>query len=174
MSNFRAKVLHAREHKFKITGSLGVLDAYHWERDNGFPTIGHRVTHGAYSKIIRNIDKVLAEALSNGEEVLLPEYMGKLHLKKVQPRTSVKDGKLKTTLPIDWGSTLKLWEEDEEAHKNKQLVRHEVRDVFRIHHSVYDRVFPNAWYFKFYPGHYLRQRLVEKAKNNEVDAYNIF
>lgn len=172
MSSFRAQVLHAKKHQFKISGSLGVQDAYNWEKKNGFPIIGSKIPKNTYSMIIRNINKKFTEALSSGEEILLPEYMGKLHLKKMQPKITLKDGKLRTTLPIDWNRTLKLWEEDEEAYKNKTIVRHEVRDVFRIYYSIYDKQFQNATFCKFYPGHCLKQKLSEKARNNEVDAYN--
>lgn len=172
MSSFRSKILHARKHRFKITGSLGMHDAYAWEKDNGFPNIGCKISLSTYCKIIRNVNKTLAEAFSIGERILLPEHVGVIHLKKKQPKTSIENGKLKTTLPIDWNRTLKLWEEDEESYKNRTLIRHEVRDVFRIYYKPYDVAFPNSFFVKFYPGHYLKQRLVEKARNNEVDAYN--
>ena len=60
--------------------------------------------------------------LSTGE-IILPERLGKLSIfgKKVNVR--IEDGEIKGLAP-DWVKTKQLWDSDEEAKNNKQLVYH--------------------------------------------------
>jgi hypothetical protein len=43
----------------------------------------------------------------------LPHRLGRLEVRKNAASITIKDGKVKTNLPIDWDATLKLWFEDE-------------------------------------------------------------
>lgn len=49
--------------------------------------------------------------------------MGRIELRKYDVRINLDGEKVKTNLPIDWDKTLKLWYEDEEAYKEKHLLK---------------------------------------------------
>lgn len=57
---------------------------------------------------------MLAEEISKGNVIRLPERMGEIELRKYNSFIRLDDqGKIKTNLPIDWESTMELWYNDE-------------------------------------------------------------
>ena len=76
-----------------------------------------------YVQIINHFMKFLSSKLLSTGEINIPERLGKLSIfgKKVNVR--IEDGEIKGLAP-DWVKTKQLWESDEEAKNNKQLVYH--------------------------------------------------
>ena len=76
-----------------------------------------------YVQIINHFMKFLSFKLLSTGEINIPERLGKLSIfgKKVNVR--IEDGEIKGLAP-DWVKTKQLWESDEEAKNNKQLVYH--------------------------------------------------
>ena len=76
-----------------------------------------------YVQIINHFMKFLSSKLLSIGEITIPERLGKLSIfgKKVNVR--IEDGEIKGLAP-DWVKTKQLWESDEEAKNNKQLVYH--------------------------------------------------
>ena len=76
-----------------------------------------------YVQIINHFMKFLSSKLLSTGEIILPDRLGRLSLfgKKVNVR--IEDGEIKGLAP-DWVKTKQLWESDEEAKNNKQLVYH--------------------------------------------------
>ena len=98
----------------KVTNSLGSYDAYKYIRKNKWFNIGRPLTEHEFYQIIRRINNYLAEELINGNDVIFPNRMGKLELRKRNALPIIdKNGNLKVTYAIDWDNTLKLWYEDE-------------------------------------------------------------
>ena len=76
-----------------------------------------------YVQIINQFMKFLILKLLSTGEIILPERLGRLSIfgKKVNVR--IEDGEIKGLAP-DWVKTKQLWDSDEEAKSNKQLVYH--------------------------------------------------
>ena len=76
-----------------------------------------------YVQIINQFMKFLILKLLSIGEIILPERLGRLSIfgKKVNVR--IEDGEIKGLAP-DWVKTKQLWDSDEEAKNNKQLVYH--------------------------------------------------
>ena len=76
-----------------------------------------------YVQIINQFMKFLILKLLSTGEIILPERLGRLSIfgKKVNVR--IEDGEIKGLAP-DWVKTKQLWDSDEEAKNNKQLVYH--------------------------------------------------
>ena len=76
-----------------------------------------------YVQIINHFMKFLSSKLLSTGEINIPERLGKLSIfgKKVNIR--IENGEIKGLAP-DWVKTKQLWESDEEAKNNKQLVYH--------------------------------------------------
>ena len=158
----------------KITNSLGVYDAYKYLRKNKWFNIGRPVTEHEFYKIIRRINNYLAEDLINGNDIIFPNRMGKLELRKRNSLPVIdKNGNLKVTYAIDWDSTLKLWYEDEEAFNNKTLVRLPERNIFRIKYNKNTANYNNKSFMEFQVNRNIKVRLKQKIKNNEIDAFNL-
>jgi hypothetical protein len=58
-----------------------------------------------------------------------------LELRKYDASIKIVDGKVKTNLPIDWDKTLKLWYEDEEAYKQRTLIKMEEKEIYKVHYN---------------------------------------
>lgn len=76
-----------------------------------------------YLDIINGFMKFLIQELFKTGEINFPERLGKLQIIGKKVKVTIEDGKIKGLAP-DWANTKKLWEEDSEAKKNKQLVYH--------------------------------------------------
>ena len=158
----------------KVTNSLGSYDAYKYIRKNKWFNIGRPLTEHEFYQIIRRINNYLAEELINGNDVIFPNRMGKLELRKRNALPIIdKNGNLKVTYAIDWDSTLKLWYEDEEAFNNKTLVRLPERNIFRIKYNKNTANYNNKSFMEFQVNRNIKVRLKQKIKNNEIDAFNL-
>ena len=93
----------------KVRNSWGVKDAFHYYRKTRPKESEYVLTECEFLSIIRKTNDILRQLIIKGEEIVLPEKMGKLELRKRQTIVEFKEGKLRTNLPVDWDSTLKLW-----------------------------------------------------------------
>lgn len=158
----------------KVTNSLGSYDAYKYIRKNKWFNIGRPLTEHEFYQIIRRINNYLAEDLINGNDVIFPNRMGKLELRKRNALPIIdKNGNLKVTYAIDWDNTLKLWYEDEEAFNNKTLVKLPERNIFRIKYNKNTANYNNKSFMEFQVNRNIKVRLKQKIKNNEIDAFNL-
>ena len=120
LEDFKRTTLKLNEPRtHKVTGSLGVYDAYKYIRKNKWLNIGRPLSEHEFYSIIRKVNEYLADSLLRGHDIVLPHKMGRIEVKKYEARITLEGNKVKTNLPIDWDRTLKLWYEDEESYKNK-------------------------------------------------------
>lgn len=174
MDEFRRKVLKVdgpREHK--ISNSYGVYDAYKYIRKNKWFDIGQPVTEHQFYSIIRKINNYLADLLLHGHDIKLPCRMGTIEVRKYDASISIKDGKVKTNLPIDWDRTLKLWSEDEEAYKERTLIKMEEKEIFKVFYNRIKADYNNKSFYEFIVNRDLKRRLKQRIKNYNFDAFKI-
>lgn len=170
-TQFRINVLNAnKKHKFKVTNSYGTKAAWRWIKKNKWLNIGQPITELQLGTIIKTINQTLQDQLIKGKDVLLPCRMGRLEIRRYEAKLECKDGKISTTLPIDWKRTLNLWWEDEEAYLTKKLIRHEDRKIFTIYFNKKAANFVNKSFYEFLPTRAFKKRLKEAINNNRLDA----
>ena len=168
---FRTEVLKLNTKKTaKIRNSWGNYDIYKHMRRNGWYDIGRAVSEHEFYYIIRNVNKMLAENIANGETVVFPAKMGKLELRKYKAGVSLIDGKLKNTYPISWMDTLRLWYEDEEERKKKTLVRHDTPEVHYIKYNKYDATYENKMFYQFALNRFVGKAFSDNVKSGKVYA----
>lgn len=163
------KINKSRIHK--VTGSIGVYQAYKYIRKNKWFDIGRPLKEGEFYRIVRKINNYLAEELSRGKEIKLPHRLGTLEIRKRPTRMAIVNGKLVTSLPIDWDKTLQLWYEDKEAFDNKTLVRIETEEVFKVYYNKQSANYNNKSFYEFKPNRELKRRLSKYAREGYLDAY---
>lgn len=157
--------------KYKVRNSWGVYDGYKYYRKNKPASKEYRLTESQYFSIIRKINLHLVDELLLGHDVRLPKSMGTVEIRKYDRRVRVgKDGKIHTNLSIDWDGTLKLWYEDEEAFKNKTLVRIEENEIFKIYYNRESATYNNKSYYEFLFNKDLKIRLKQRIKEGLIDA----
>lgn len=155
----------------KITGSLGVYQAYKYYRKNKPKEKKYVLTESQYFAIIRQINNLLADELSIGKEIVLPKRMGVIELRKYNTNVRFDEhGNLKTNLPIDWNGTLELWYNDEESRNNKTLLRQENKEVFKIYYNKYNANYNNKSFYEFRCNKDLKQRLKQNIRYGNIDA----
>lgn len=156
--------------KAKVTNSFGVYDCYKVIRRHKWYDIGRPLKEHEFYKIIREVNNLLAIEISNGNEVSFPCRMGKLELRKIQSGVSIVDGKLKNTYPINWKDTLRLWFEDEEARKDKTLLRNETDFVFHVKYSKRNANYENQCFYEFTLNRFIKKALKENINKGKIDT----
>lgn len=163
------KVNNNRTHK--VTNSYGSKDAFKYYRKIKPSDSKYVLTDCQYLHIIRSINNCLRDYLLEGKDVILPERMGRLELRKTSSRIKFENGKIKTNLPIDWSATLKLWYDNPVYKNKKQLVRQENIETFRV---LYNRVkanYNNKSFYEFSTNRELKLGLKKNIKLNKIDAF---
>lgn len=174
MDNFRKEVLKVNKpRKHKVNNSLGTYDAYKYIRKNKWFDIGRPLTEHEFYTIVRSVNNYLADELLQGNDIVLPQRLGTLELRKYESRMSFKNGILKTNLPVDWDRTLKLWSEDEESYKDRTLVKMEEKEIFKVFYNKKNANFNNKSYYTFEVNRDLKRRLKQRIKEGAVDAFRL-
>lgn len=174
MDDFRKKVLKLdKPRQHKVNNSLGVYDAYKWIRKNKWLDIGRPITEHEFYTIIRQVNNLLAENFLKGRDIVLPHKLGTIELRKYETKMSFNNGKLHTNLPIDWDRTLKLWAEDEEAYKEKMLVKVEEKEIFKVFYNKGKANYNNKSFYEFEVNRDLKRRLKQRIKDGLIDAFKI-
>ena len=174
MDEFRKQVLKVsgpRVHK--VNNSYGVYDSYKYIRKNKWFDIGQSLTEHQFYSIIRKVNNLLAEALIHGHDIHLPCKMGTIEVRKYDARISFENGKVKTNLPIDWDRTLKLWSEDEEAYKERTLIKMEEKEIFKVYYNRIKANYNNKSLYEFIVNRDLKRRLKQIIKSGNFDAFKI-
>ena len=163
------KVNSKRNHK--IVNSYGSKDAFLYYRKIRPQEDKYVLTDCEYLKIIRLINNSLRDKLINGDDVVLPERMGRLEVRKKSPTTKFKNGKLITSRPVDWNATLKLWYEYPNLKNKKQLVRQEVDYIFKVYYNRNKALYNNKSFYDFSTNRDIKLGLKKNIKTNKIDAF---
>lgn len=167
---FRIDTLKAnrKKHMFKVQNSYGARDAYRWAVKNRH--IGRELPEKDFRTIVNALNYTLQDRLLQGKDAKFPEQMGKVEIRKCRTHTDLKDGRIVTNLAIDWDSTLKLWYEDEDARKNKTLVRCETDEKFKFIYNKRGARYNNKVFYEFTPTRGIKLKLKKIIGNEGFDA----
>ena len=109
-----------RNHKIK--SDYGMNDYYRFYKTNMGGTLGVK----EFSKVFRILMEAMRQiVIENNYKYKLSSRMGVITTRKYKNKITFKDGKMVIKYPPDFKSTLKLWAENPESAKAKQLVRYE-------------------------------------------------
>lgn len=158
--------------KHRVSNSYGSKDAYKYYRSIRPKDSKYVLTDSEYLKIIRTINNYLRDNLINGKDVILPEQMGMLEIRKRKHSVRLVNGKIKTNLPVNWDATLKLWYENPECKNRKQLVRQEDTSIFRMHYNKNRAIYNNKSFYDFYTNRDIKLGLKKNIKLNKIDAFS--
>lgn len=174
MDDFRRSILKVDgPRKHKVNNSNGVYQAYKYIRKNKWFNIGRPLTEHEFYTIVRQVNNYLADELLHGHDITLPHRLGRIELRKYDARITINDGVLKTNLPVDWDRTLKLWSEDEEAYKERTLVKMEEKEIFKVFYNRRNANYENKSFYEFEVNRDLKRRLKQKIKSGAIDAFKL-
>ena len=120
--------------KPSVTGAYKISNIYHLLKRNG--SVPKHISLKQFGQIIRTMGKNLMKLVMDGYIVRLPANMGEIGVVQQKPKVRFVDGVVKTGQMIDWGTTVKLWSEDEEARRDKTIVRYTADRTFRAVHYI--------------------------------------
>lgn len=173
LAEFRKEILKVDQHrKTTINNSYGVYDAYKYYRKNKPADKKYILTESQYFAIVRKTNLLLVDELLNQRDIVFPYSMGRLEVRKNTPKVYLDDNKVKSTYPIDWDGTLRLWYEDEEAKENKTILKKKEKAVFRIVYNKSKAFYTNKNYFEFKVNRPLKLALKDVILQGEFDAFN--
>lgn len=167
---FDVQTRKARDPKTaKVNHSWGVYDAYKLIRKHQWFDIGRPLKEHEFYSIIRKVNKLFAAEVANGGEFTFPSRMGKLEIRRSVRGVSIVEGKLKNTYGIDWRNTLKLWYDNEEARREKTLVRWE-NDIYHVRYNKFTANYENQSFYQFETNRFLKKALQENVKQGKIDT----
>lgn len=173
LQEYRNKVLKVdKPRKTSISNSWGVYDAFKYYRKNKPKDKKYVLSESQYFAIVRRTNLLLAEELFNQNDIVFPYSMGRLEVRKTIPRVYIDNGKIKSTYPIDWDGTIRLWYEDQESREKKTLLKKKEKAVFRIVYNKSKAFYTNKNYFEFKVNRPLKLALRDVILQGDFDAFN--
>lgn len=166
------KVNEPRTHK--ITNSYGVYDYYKYYRKTKPNEERFTLSDSEFYSIYRDINEVIINKLLQEGIIKLPCYMGEIMLEKfdVKPKLD-KNGNVIYNAPINWGETLKLWHEDEEAYEEKLTIKNNISYAYKILYKKVRAKYRNKSFYNIQFNRNLRKRINEEDKKGNVNIiYN--
>lgn len=161
---------HRGKKIMKVVNSWGVYDAYKHIRKNGWYNIGRPLKEHEFYSIIRGINNLLAEEIKIGNEIHFPQGMGALEVRKYPVGVSIVDGKLKNTYKVSWKDTMRLWYEDEEARRNKILIRTENKFAYTVKYNKHDAHYKNQCFYQFALNRFAWKGLMDNISKGKIDT----
>lgn len=155
----------------RIRNSLGVYQAMEWYRKNKPQGKEYVLSPSQFYKIIRETNNAVARRFLQTGEFMFPLGLGKLIVTETHPKTCFKDGTLVTSLPVDWDTTFKLWDEDPQSLKEKRLVRFVTDRVCRITYRRDRATYRNRTYFDFKPNTIMKRALKNSLNEGKFTTY---
>lgn len=164
-----AKLKGKRNHK--VTRSYGNKQIWRWIKKNKGFSLKQPISEKLFGIIIRRVNLAIRDKIISGGSIVFPHNMGILELVKYRPKIKILNNKVKANLPIDWKRTLEYWNQDNNAFKDKKLIRIESKEIFKIRYSKRLCKYKNKNYFYFYPNREMKLKLKEKIINKETDTF---
>lgn len=164
------KVKNSRNHKIK--NSYGIYDGFKFYRRNKPKDSKYVITESQYFAITRKVNNYLVELLAKGEDITLPFRLGRLEIRKYEPKITWDGKKVKSNLPIDWNKTLRLWYEDSESFKNKTLIKVEEKEIYKIYYNKNLANYTNKSFYQFNFNRELKKKLKYNIKEGDIEAFS--
>lgn len=162
------RVSESRNHKIK--NSYGVYDAYKYNRKLKWINTKKSFSEHDYYSVIRRVGEYIAQALSCGDSIKLPNKMGTLGVYKKYSNPTIIDGKLVIKKPVDWEKTIAYWFECPEAREERQLIYSTNNEIFKLLYHSMKANYNNKHYYEFKFNRDIKQMLKNNIQNNSIDA----
>lgn len=89
-----------------------------------------------FMEVVKGYMKFLSSKLHEVGEISIPEKLGIVQIVGKKAKVTIENGEIKGLAP-DWAGTKALWESDEEAKNNKQLVYHFNEDTNGVRYRFF-------------------------------------
>lgn len=158
--------------KFKVTKSYDTRDYVKFYRSIKPKDKRYNLSIDEYRKIMFSVGRKMMEEYIESGRLYFPYAMGLLELQKVDKTPIIKNGNLIIRQHVDWGETLNLWYDDEEAREKNILVRYKDKTSFR---NIYIKKGAQVKYKKLLDFDIVRSvkmKINELANENKIEGFN--
>lgn len=160
-----------RTHRVKT--DYGMFDYYKFFSKNS----DIEVSAQSFSAIIREYNSFVRDSLSKkGAPYLIPNKMGLIELRKHKAEVSIdENGKLKSTLPVNWQETRKLWKENpgakEKGIKIKFVNTHSDGYTFKFTYLRSKAKYKHKSIYRLRFNRLMKRQLSQSIFSNSIDAF---
>lgn len=170
--DFKKRITRDHIRKHKVTNSWGTYDYYKYYRRSKPAGKKYVLTESQFYAIIRKVNQEIVDHLLTYSSVPLPFKFGELIIQKFDKTPRINErGELVHNTCIDWGETLRLWYEDDEAFREKTLVYMTTTSQYKVLFYKAKAMFPYQGFYEFKLNSTARQILSKKIKNGEIDGF---
>lgn len=153
----------------KIHSHFGANEFYRYYRQNN-----GKVTRSEFGSILKSINLKLAEKILEGYSFKLPSRMGIISITKRKEYIGFKDGKAITNRPIDFKSTIELWNTNPQAKEDGKLIRflnkHTNGWIYKISYNKYYANYKNKSVYALQANRQIKRQLAKNIFNGfELD-----
>lgn len=145
----------------RVHSHFGTNDYFRYYKQNG-GTISRR----EFGDVLKDINLKLADKILEGYSFKMPFRMGILSVTRKKEFIGFKDGKAVTNRPIDYKSTIELWNSNPQAKEDGKLVRflnkHTNGWIYKINYNKYYANYKNKSVYSLQANRKIKRQL---AKN---------
>lgn len=135
------------------------------------PRLPEGMDFQSWKRLVRALNEELVEDLLAGRLIKLPHRMGSLSIRRKDRKVKIgDDGKPYVNTPIDWGATVRLWSEDEDARARKVLLRHESRHVYAVLWTKDNISYLRTNRIFFRVARPVKLKIKERLKDDDIDC----
>lgn len=159
----------------KINADYGIKDYYNFYK--GYSK--NPKSKELFDKVVYDFNKRIVEAIINdGLDFTPVKAKFTFCIRKNKRGIKLVDNKVVNTHPIDWKTTMQLWEDDPEAKEKKLIIRflnnHTSKYVFRILMTKGKGIYLNKKYFRYKPPRSFQRMLAKRILNTDLDNYEAY
>ena len=177
MDEYKEFLMNLQKHgsyPYKINHCLGSRDAFHWVRKNKWQALGGTTCDKQlYSKIVSEVNKILADMLLEGHEIEFPHQMGHITLSCTPAKVYYKDGELHTNYWTDWQKTIQAMYEDKTVRESHQRIKRVQPLVYKIKYYKRKARFHNRYFYCFRPNRSLVRAMGVAIERQRMNAEQI-
>lgn len=165
----------------KANRDVGMYDFYAYYRKKYYKTSKKHaeVDSKLYRKIVSEFNKIIGgKIVKEHMDFKMPFKLGRICFRKYKKKPKKdEEGNYKYELPVNWKETLKLWERNEEARKNKKLVKHLNKDtggyIFKIHYKKDHANYKNKSAYTFKCVRRMKHLIRDTVRKGNTDCYEL-
>lgn len=168
--------------KGKKNRDIGMRDFFRFYKNKYYKKnkdSSYNISESTYRSVISDFNYQIARKIVRKPyDFKIPCKLGYICLRKYKKKPKIdKDGSYKYDLPVDWKSTLELWEKDPESARKKKLIRYLNKEtggyIFRIFYFKKSANYKNRTIYSFSPVRGLKHLIRDSVRKGITDAYEI-
>lgn len=161
--------------KGKISRDFGMKDYYTYYKN----TVKNPQSAQKFNKIVSEFNKRIMYSIINDNLEFSPiKTQLTICIRKVKRQIRIQNNRVINTNPIDWKTTMKLWNDDEEAKTKKLVIRylnnHSSKYIFRIKIIKDGTSYINKKYYRFKPCRLFQRELSKRILDPNKENFEAF